>query len=148
MNKSKKIIIAIAVAVLLLSLVISKSFLRVKNEQINASEAKIITPSITDKKPLYNNVFSLTINAGNVTVHAEFNKGDTLKDVLDKSVKSAIIYVNGKDYPDLGFFVTDIGSLHSGGGKNLIYYINGKESSVGVSSYVPQNGDIIDWKLE
>jgi len=30
----------------------------------------------------------------------------------------------------------------------LLYYINGKEASVGVSTYKPKNGDIIEWKLK
>ncbi len=55
---------------------------------------------------------------------------------------------SGKEYPALGFFVSDIGDLHSGDGDYLIYYINGKEASVGVSSYELRDGDTIEWKLE
>ena len=77
-----------------------------------------------------------------------FDKGKTLHDVLVDPKNKTEFQCKGKDYTSLGFFVTDIGSLHSGGGKNLLYYVNDKEASVGVSNYIPQSGDRIDWKLE
>jgi hypothetical protein len=29
-----------------------------------------------------------------------------------------------------------------------MYYINGKEAEIGISSYIPKNGDMIEWKLK
>ncbi len=55
---------------------------------------------------------------------------------------------SGRMYPGLGFFVTSVGALHEGNGRHLIYSVNGKEASVGVSSYVPKQHDIIEWKLK
>ena len=54
----------------------------------------------------------------------------------------------GKNYPILGFFVTDIGDLHATGGENLFYYINGEEALVGVSTLSLKDGDVIEWKLK
>ncbi len=74
--------------------------------------------------------------------------GETLYEILKKMPG---IVLEGKEYPELGFFVTKIGmvsELSRGGGKELFYYINGEESSVGVSSYVPKGGDIISWRLK
>ena len=75
-------------------------------------------------------------------------QGSSLYDALVLAQQNKQIIFSGTSYPSLGFFVTDIGVLHSGNGKNLLYYINGKEAQVGISSYQPKDGDTISWKLE
>lgn len=89
---------------------------------------------------------SVTILAGDKTIHLQSNI--TFYDALVQTKNDGKITFSGKNYPMLGFFVTDIGSLHSGNGKNLLYYINGKQASVGVSSYTLKDGDTIEWRLE
>src|SRR3989344_4658193 len=81
-------------------------------------------------------------------VPVEFTPSTFLYDALLQEKNKGKIDFSGKNYPGLGFFVTDIGTLHSGKGKNLIYYINSKEATVGVSSYALKDGDVIEWKLE
>lgn len=83
-----------------------------------------------------------------IVAPVKFTPNTTLYDALVQAKNTGAITFFGKNYPGLGFFVTDIGTLHSGNGKNLIYYINGKEATVGVSSYRLKDGDIIKWKLE
>lgn len=90
----------------------------------------------------------LDLIAGQNKARLYFTQGETLYQILDENKKSDIIELNGTMYPSLGFFVTDIDGLRAGDGLNLIYYINNKEATVGVSSYLPNNGDIINWKLE
>jgi hypothetical protein len=72
----------------------------------------------------------------------------TVYDTMNSLMSEGKITFEGKNYLGLGFFVTQINSLQSGDGKNLMYYINGTEAPVGVSSYVVQEGDIIEWKLK
>lgn len=72
----------------------------------------------------------------------------TVYDAMNSLTAEGKMTFEGKNYPGLGFFVTQINSLQSGDGKNLMYYINGVEASVGVSSYIVQEGDIIEWKLK
>lgn len=100
------------------------------------------------EKPVYLNSTTITISAGDKTISQIFEKGQSLYDVLIQASKNSQLVFSGKEYPGLGFFVTDIGNLHAGGGKNLQYYINGKYASLGVSSYVPVDSDVIVWKLE
>ena len=92
------------------------------------------------------NFASATLSAGNVKI--KISAGTSLYDALTEVRKENKIEFSGRDYPGLGFFVTDIGTLHAGDGKYLFYYINGKEASVGVSSYKLKDGDIIEWKLK
>lgn len=108
--------------------------------EITASSG--ITP-----KDVNQNQISITINAGNVSVGVTSDDSATLLNDLTKARDSGKIVLEGKQYSGLGFYVTKIGSLEESNGKYLIYYVNGKEASVGISSYIPKDGDVIDWKL-
>ena len=98
----------------------------------------IVVPSLKEESQISDSIVSPVKFAPNVLLY----------DALVQEEKEGRIDFSGKMYPNLGFFVTDIGTLHSGNGKNLIYYINGKEATVGVSSYTLKDGDVIEWKLE
>ena len=74
--------------------------------------------------------------------------GETLYQEMSDEKNAGHISFSGKEYQGLGFFVTDIGSLHEGNGKYLFYYVNGVEASAGVSTFVPKVGDLIEWKLK
>ena len=91
---------------------------------------------------------SATVLTGEATLRLLFSPNTTFYDALIQAKNSGQIEFAGKNYPGLGFFVTDIGTLRAGGRKSLLYYINGKEATVGVSSYTLVGGDIIEWKLE
>lgn len=94
------------------------------------------------------NTILFTLTTGDFTTALKSKEGTTLYDALKQAEVVGKISLGVKEYPGLGFYVTDIGSLHEVSGKHLIYYINGKEATVGVSLYVPKNGDIINWRLE
>lgn len=91
---------------------------------------------------------SATVIAGEAAAALFFADGDTFYDALIGARNEDKLQFSGKNYTGLGFLVTEIGSLRSGGGKYLLYYINGKEATVGVSAYALKDGDIIEWKLE
>ena len=102
------------------------------------------TPEPENKK----NNQSATLVAGGTIVQLNFAPNTTLYNALIEARDAGKLIFAGKNYPGLGFFVTDIGTLHANGRNNLIYSINGKEATVGVSSYTLKDGDIIEWKLE
>jgi hypothetical protein len=52
-----------------------------------------------------------------------------------------------KNYPGLGEFIESIDGVPSQDGSYWILYINGKSSSLGVSSATLSPGDAIEWKL-
>jgi len=91
---------------------------------------------------------TLNLITGDIDTTLKFTEGQTFYEILQNEENIKLISFDGKEYSGLGFFVTDIGNLHSKNGGFLVYYINGKEASVGVSSYIPQNGDIVLWKLK
>lgn len=94
------------------------------------------------------NTENITIILGEETINLSVPPNTLFYDALVQAKNQEQITFDGKNYPGLGFFITDIGTLHAGSGKNLLYYINGKEAIVGVSSYMLKDGDIIEWKLE
>lgn len=91
---------------------------------------------------------SIKIITGESSVEVTSPKGLSFYEILVLSKNKKEIDFEGKEYSGLGFFVTKINNLTSGSGKNLIYYINNIEASVGVSDYKPNDGDIIEWKLK
>ena len=52
------------------------------------------------------------------------------------------------EYPYLGIFINGINGAVGSPGAYWIYYVNDKEASVGVSNYIINEGDIINWKQE
>lgn len=112
------------------------------------NDKKIFPIANTESKIINNVSPSIVLSTGNINVQLIINPNQTLYQILNDKKNINKISFSGKNYSGLGFFITDIGDLHSGNGKNLFYYINGKEASVGISSYIPKEGDVVLWKLE
>lgn len=131
----KKIFILIPILLVLFFV-----FLRVNRETIQSQ----ILLNVIDTTSSY----SINILAGDINVHISFKSGMSLYEVMKEAREKKQIDFKGRNYPGLGFFVTDVGSLHENNNQNLMYYINGQEAEVGISSYLPQDGDIISWELK
>lgn len=130
------------IIIVCLAVVLFFIFSQEQKNDLTPKSANATTREITT-----NNIL-IDIIAEDITSRIALSSGQSLYDALVLAKENKQIVFSGKNYPALGFFVTNIGSLHSGNGKNLIYYINGQEASVGVSSYFPQNGDVVEWKLK
>lgn len=107
-----------------------------------------LTPAVT---PLSSDLavessFTLIVEGTQVTI--PFREGSTLYDALRDARDAELIDFEAKEYPGLGYFITRIGALAQAPNAQLMYDLNGKEASVGVSAYVLENGDIIEWKLK
>lgn len=113
----------------------------IDKESSPPSLQKLDTASNTATK-----IQTITVKAGTVQANIPIISGITLYQLIRQF--SPELALQGKEYNSLGFFVTDIGNLHQGNGKYLMYYINNQEASMGISLYVPKNGDIIEWKLK
>lgn len=114
-----------------------------KNTQQNINNTK--TQSKTQEKKVLSEII---LEAGSLKTNLSFVEGDTLYQILEKAKTEEKIIFENKNFPMLGFFVTQIGELKEGNGKYLFYNINSKEAQVGVSSYKPSDGDIITWELK
>lgn len=117
-------------------------------QEVSVSESSLKKSLINTASVPINNTILNTIIVGEKTLQIKSYAGASLYDVLLSAKENGNITFSGKNYPGLGFFMTDIDSLHSEQGKYLFYYINNKEASVGVSSYSLKDGDIIKWELK
>lgn len=119
----------------------------IENKESATSTTKTDSP---EKKAAEEISFSkqATLRVGEDVFTIQVSEQATVYDAMNNLMSEGKMTFDGKDYPGLGFFVTQINSLISSDGKNLMYYINGKEASLGVSTYVIKEGDIIEWKLK
>jgi hypothetical protein len=71
---------------------------------------------------------------------------EVMQKVQKESSKENNFSFKYKEYPSLGIFIDEINEVGGDSGKYWIYYINGKEASVGVSKNIIKSGDIISWE--
>jgi len=141
MNKKQKKIIVIISLLILVTLIFLKT-------------EKVYSPKNTENFnketliPEEKSTISTTIIIDKETLHLSSIEGKSLYNILLNEKEKNNFSFSGKEYASMGFFTTDIGTLHSTKDHYLMYYINGKEAQVGISSYIPKNGDVIEWKLK
>ncbi len=113
-------------------------------------ETVVQSSKTKDQSTSTSDIFDGTIQlvAGGINVSLPFMIGERLYDVLENAHNRGGLVFEAHEYSGLGFFVTTIGTLREGYGRNLIYFINGQEASVGVSLYIPRDGDVITWELK
>ena len=90
----------------------------------------------------------VTLKIGDTNINLPIQDGASLYDILLAGQKTGQINFTGKNYSGMGFFISSVGDLKEGNGKYLIYYVNGTEANLGISSYIPKVGDVIEWKLQ
>lgn len=118
----------------------NQNFISTSTDQFEAKKEKGIEQIPFSKRAIF--------KVGEDEFTIQVSEHTTVYDAMNDLMSEGKMTFEGKDYPGLGFFVTQINSLVSGDGKNLMYYINNKEASLGVSTYVIKEGDIIEWKLK
>jgi hypothetical protein len=80
-----------------------------------------------------------------------YSEDSSVYDMMKKARHETNFDFTGRDYGgNLGYFVDSIsGQEHSAKDeKYWIYYINGQKAKVGISNYIIQPNDIIEWKYE
>jgi hypothetical protein len=153
----KKYFKIISVSILLLFVIISSIFYFSsinKQEIINKNTENIVNTKKVESienienPEKTNDEISVSLIVGEKTIVLNTKAGNSFYEALVEAREKNLIDFAGQNYPALGFFLTDIGSLHSDNDKDLMYYINGKEAYLGVSSYKLKDGDILKWQLE
>ena len=123
-----------------------------QDKELESPTARVVTPKVNTVRRASTSdqtVFSRAhISIAGENLEVRITDDMSVYDAMNVLKEEGKITFEGKNYPGLGFFVTRINSLISGDGKNLMYYINGVEASVGISTYEIKEGDIIEWKLK
>lgn len=101
----------------------------------------------TNEVVVEKNTDTITLKINNTNINLPIQQGQTFYDVLISAQRNGKINFTGKEYTGMGFFISSIGDLNETDGRYLVYLINGTEASVGISSYFPKVGDVVEWKL-
>ncbi|NVN96774.1 DUF4430 domain-containing protein [Candidatus Nomurabacteria bacterium] len=79
----------------------------------------------------------------------EFKDGATVFEVMQKLKEENNEFdFKYTEHTGLGIFIDEMNGKKGGRDGYWIYYVNGKEASIGISNYKIKNGDIISWKYE
>ena len=92
---------------------------------------------------------AINFGDGNTSIYKDtkFTAGETLFDVMLEKTEEEDLVLKYEEYGDLGALITQIGNDQNGiDDKFWQFWVNGKYSQVGVSYYVVQGSDIIEWR--
>lgn len=119
----------------------------IKNSPLYTKPKEIVQPEII-KQPIEEKNKAVMLIDG-LKYEAEIKPGSSVYDLMNLLKTENKINFSGKNYSGLGFFVEEINGLkNNSAGKNWLYYTNGKPAPVGISNYLINNNDIIEWKYE
>lgn len=89
-----------------------------------------------------------TLEIEGIKYESKIDDSMSVYEFMQKLEKENKIYFKDKDYGEMGKLIEEINGVKNSGGKNWIYYINGKKAEIGVSNYKMKPGDKITWKYE
>jgi hypothetical protein len=117
-----------------------------KNQNLTPSTS----PVIPHPEPEFKNPITLTINGEQYQL--EFKEKQTVyqfMQALSADSRKPFIFAT-KEYPGMGMFVESINDIKNEpqNNKYWIYYINNQPAKIGISNYLIQKGDKIEWKYE
>ena len=90
------------------------------------------------------------LRAPGMSYQIAVSEGSTVYDLMAEAQRQSGFTFRGKEFWGLGFFVEEINGVAESSKNKMrwIYYVNGRVSSVGVSQYIVQANDIIEWRYE
>jgi uncharacterized membrane protein len=146
-NKKIIIIVGLIISLIIIFLIIHPSVLRTPPLSRGGWNTNQIEPKALSEKNI--KVF-LTVQ--DKKYEAIIKEGGTvfeaMKKIQDESSSTNPFSFKYKENPGLGSFITEINNVVGSPGKYWIYYVNDKKASVGVSTYVLKEGDLINWNQE
>lgn len=108
------------------------------------------SPVIPHPEPEWQNQITITINGEKYNLEYKENLSVyEMLQLLSADSKKSFIFT-AKEYPGMGHFVESMNGVDNNNqsGKYWIYYINGESAKVGISNYIIQKEDKIEWKYE
>ena len=135
--------------IILVSLLVLVTVCLFFNYKKDNKQIFFIREEVATKTETQNNLqnINISLKTPDKSYLVKVEEGATALDVMKNAQNSGFSF-NGKEYPGMGYFIDEINGVKSENGKYWIYYINEQEAEIGVSKYVVNNGDIINWKLK
>ena len=93
---------------------------------------------------------SATVSILGKSYPVTIDAGATAYDAMGMLAAQKKVSFSAKEYPGMGYLIEEINGQKNdnAAGMYWIYYINGESATTGVSGYILQNGDKIEWKYE
>ena len=88
------------------------------------------------------------VNENNITFTNDILGKTSVYDFMSELRNEGKINFVEKNYICMGEMIAEINGIKNNSGQSWIYYVNGKEASVGVSNYKIKSGDTVSWKYE
>lgn len=90
----------------------------------------------------------VSLSANGVTYQLRMEAGQSVLDMMQALASSTPFRFTSVYYSGLGYFIDSIGGVRGGDGSYWTLYVGGKQASLGPSSLIVREGDVIEWKLE
>jgi len=141
MKKNLAIILSLIVIIAAVGYGRAQNWLPLKLENKN---------SVPAAKELITADFKVKLEIGDKIYQAEIKPDGTAYDLMKNLQATQGLKFSAKEYAGMGALIEEINGVKNDikANKFWIFYINGKSSPVGVSSYVLKNDDVINWKYE
>lgn len=75
------------------------------------------------------------------------SEGQNLFDVMRAELKKENVIFLYAESKSMGVFISQIGDKKNGAGSYWQFWVNGKYSQVGASSYIPKPNDLVEWRF-
>lgn len=121
------------------------------NEVKNNSQIKEIKTENVSALPETNTLSISLVVPGRVytaNIKEETSVFEAMEQIQKESTPLNMFSFKYTEHLGLGNFVNEINGVKGTPGKYWIYYVNGKEPSVGVSNYILKDGDSILWSQD
>jgi hypothetical protein len=101
------------------------------------------TSSLKEKE-----IVTITVRGISYPVEITTTNTTTVYDAMTIAAKNKKLSFKAIKNSTLGYFINEINDIKSTSNEYWIFYVNGNEANVGISSYVLKPGDNVVWKLE
>ncbi|OGH65084.1 MAG: hypothetical protein A3F93_02455 [Candidatus Magasanikbacteria bacterium RIFCSPLOWO2_12_FULL_34_7] len=119
------------------------------NNIVTTTDKTTFNETTTDKITIEYPI-KFTLNIDNNTYVSSAQENTSLYHAMEKLSKNNLITFEAIDYSNIGYFITKLNGIENDNraGKYWVYYINGESAKIGISNYIINNNDLIEWKYE
>lgn len=102
----------------------------------------------SETQPTTNTPIATTIEINGQKYNLKLPEKSTAYNALKQLADSKQITMTTKEYSGMGYFIEELNGIKNNNqtGEYWGYYINGKTATLGASSYILKNNDLITWK--
>ncbi len=94
------------------------------------------------------NGIDTTLEINSIKYIGKINQKTSVYDFMKKLMEEKEVTFTEKNYSGIGKFIISLNGVSGDKDHAWIYYVNGNEASLGVSTQIINPGDVVSWKYE